>query len=86
MRPTLVGLLGVLVLLVLLLGLLWVLPALGAEPSPPSAGVLESGDPRSEGAGPGLIGSPLLILAGVVALGVATAVVTLMAARLRGRD
>ncbi len=60
--------------------------ALGADPSAvPSAApavVLESGDLRSDGAGPGLVGNPLLILGAVVALGVATAVVTFAVARL----
>ena len=59
--------------------------ALGADPSAiPSAApvVLESGDLRSDGAGPGLVGNPLLILGAVVALGVATAVVTFTVARL----
>jgi hypothetical protein len=60
--------------------------ALGADPSVvPTAApavVLESGDLRSDGAGPGLVGNPLLILGAVVALGVATAVVTFAVARL----
>ena len=60
--------------------------AWGADPSAvPSAApvvVLESGDLRSDGAGPGLVGNPLLILGAVVALGVATAVVTFTVARL----
>lgn len=63
--------------------------ALGADPSAvPSTGpavVLESGDLRSDGAGPGLVGNPLLILGAVVALGVATAVLTLVIARLTQR-
>jgi len=60
--------------------------AWGADPSAiPSAApvvVLEGGDLRSDGAGPGLVGNPLLILGAVVALGVATAVVTFAVARL----
>jgi hypothetical protein len=64
--------------------------AFGAEPSAaPSAlastaptAVLESGDLRSEGTGPGLVGNPLLILGAVVALGLGTAVLTLVIARL----
>ena len=60
--------------------------AVGAEPSSlPSAApalVLESGDLRSDGAGPGLVGNPLLILGAVVALGVETAVLTLVVVRL----
>ena len=63
--------------------------ALGAEPSAapsvvPAVGPA-SGDLRSEGAGPGLVGNPLLILAEVVALGVATALITLLVARLAQR-
>jgi hypothetical protein len=63
--------------------------ALGAEPSAVPSAVpalrLGSGDLRSEGAGPGLVGNPLLILAAVVALGVATALITLLVARLAQR-
>lgn len=59
--------------------------AAGAEPSTTPAGLLEGGDPRSDGAAPGLVGSPLMILLGVVALGVATALVTLVVARLTRR-
>ena len=63
--------------------------ALGAEPSAAPSAVpavgLASGDLRSEGAGPGLVGNPLLILAAVVALGVATALITLLVARLAQR-
>jgi hypothetical protein len=70
-------------------GLLFAL-AFGAEPSAtPSAiastlpaAVLESGDLRSEGTGPGLVGNPLLILGAVVALGLGTAALTLVVARL----
>ena len=63
--------------------------ALGAEPSPlPSPAavpVLESGDLRSEGSGPGLVGNPLLILGGVVLLGVVTALVTVVLVRVTRR-
>jgi hypothetical protein len=59
---------------------------LGAEASPAPTGLLEAGDPRSEGEGPGLVGNPLLILIAVVALGLATVVVTLIVARLAQRD
>lgn len=58
---------------------------LGAEPALTPAAVLEGGDPRSEGTAPGLVGSPLLVLAGVIALGLATALVTLVIARLTRR-
>jgi len=64
--------------------------ALGADPSAdPSAApaaVLEGGDFRSEGAGPGLVGNPLLILGAVVLLGLATAAVTVVIVRLSRRD
>jgi hypothetical protein len=70
-------------------------PALGApaslSPAPdvPAGGagdtLVQPGDPRSEGSGPGLVGDPLVILAGVVLLGVATAAVTAAAVRLSGR-
>ena len=73
----------------LAIGLLLVLaaaPALGAEPSASPGGILEGGDLRSEGEGPGVVGSPLAILAAVVILGVATALVTLALVRLSRRD
>ncbi len=67
--------------------------ALGAEPSPtlPSPSplppeLLEGGDLRSDGGGPGLVGSPLLILAAVIVLGLATAGATVVIARLTQRD
>ena len=47
--------------------------------------VLEAGDLRSEGSGPGLVGNPLLILGGVVLLGVLTAAATVVLARLTRR-
>ena len=60
--------------------------ALGADPGATPADLLESGDLRSEGEGPGLIGNPLLILLAVVGLGLATAVVTMLVVRLSRRD
>ena len=53
---------------------------LGADPSAPPA-VLVGGDPRSDGGGPGLVGSPLVVLAGVVGIGIATALLTALLAR-----
>lgn len=47
--------------------------------------VLEGGDLRSEGSGPGLVGNPLLVLGAVVILGASTAIVTLVLARLARR-
>ena len=55
--------------------------ALGAEPTSPPIEVLEGGDLRSEGEGPGLVGNPLLIFIAVVGLGFATAGVTALLAR-----
>jgi hypothetical protein len=60
--------------------------ALGADPSAIPADLVETGDLRSEGEGPGLVGSPLLILAGVVGLGLVTAAVTVVGVRLIRRD
>ena len=73
---------------------LWLLLAssgsvVGASPEPTvsptpaaSAGVIETGDPRSNGQGPGLVGSPVEILIGVVLLGVVAAGGTLLFLRL----
>ena len=47
--------------------------------------VLEGGDLRSDGGGPGLVGNPLLILGAVAALGAGTALVTVVVARLARR-
>jgi hypothetical protein len=58
--------------------------AVGADPTPGPVGLI-AGDPRSEGVGPGLVGSPLSVLVAVVALGVATAVITAVLARLLQR-
>lgn len=52
-------------------------------PSPASgAPVIGSGDSRSDGEGPGLVGSPVAIALGVVVLGFVTAVGTLVVLRL----
>ncbi len=59
---------------------------LGADPSFVPTELLEAVDPRSDGVGPGLVGNPLLILAAVIGLGLATALVTLLLARLLRRD
>jgi hypothetical protein len=55
-----------------------------ADPTPLPVGLI-AGDSRSEGVGPGLVGSPLGVLIAVVALGVATAMVTAVLARLLQR-
>ena len=59
--------------------------ALAAEPTAVPLVVLEGGDLRSEGEGPGLVGNPLLILLAVVGLGLATAVVTGLLVRVTRR-
>jgi len=66
--------------------LVWV-TALAADPTaaPTAQAVLAAGDLRSEGAGPGLVGNPLLILGAVVVLGLATALVTAVLLRLTRR-
>lgn len=58
------------------------LPARSASPEPP----IVAGDPRSEGEGPGIMGSPVVIALGVVALGVVTAAVTLLVLRLTRQE
>lgn len=52
----------------------------GADTSSP----IGTGDSRSDGEGPGLVGSPLAIALGVIILGVATAVGTLVVLRIGG--
>lgn len=63
--------------------------ATGADPtvapSPTPDLLLQSGDLRSEGEGPGLVGNPLLILGAVVLLGLATALTTVLAVRVLER-
>ena len=56
----------------------------GADPAATPA-VLVGGDPRSDGGGPGLVGSPLLVLAAVVVIGVTTALLTAALARVSRR-
>lgn len=56
--------------------------ALAASPSPsPAAG----GDPRSPGEGPGLVGNPVIAIAGVLAIGLGAVAATLAWLRLTGR-
>lgn len=54
--------------------------------SVPDADPVLRGDPRSEGEGPGIVGSPLAILLGVILLGLVTAGVTIAVVRLHGND
>ena len=80
-----VRVLAVACVLVVLLSVLLVAGVIGADPSPLPGELLAGGDPRSEGSGPGLVGSPVVVLLGVVALGVLTAAVTALVARLAQR-
>jgi hypothetical protein len=57
-----------------------------AEPTASAAADIAAGDPRSSGEGPGLVGSPLLVLGAVVALGIGTALLTALLLRLTRRD
>ena len=61
-------------------------PAVPASASP-SAGtiIIDTGDPRSNGQGPGLVGSPFAIAIGVVLLGVIAAGGTLLYLRVIDR-
>ena len=61
-------------------------PTAGVDLSPATLAVLEGGDPRSEGEGPGLVGSPLAILLGVIGLGIATAAITAVIVLVTRRD
>jgi hypothetical protein len=49
------------------------------------APVIGSGDSRSDGEGPGFVGSPVAIAVGVVVLGLATAIGTVVVLRVSGR-
>ena len=59
------------------LALLLLMPMAAAQGQYPAAspdpGVIGSGDPRSTGEGPGLVGNPLVIALGVVLLGMVAA-------------
>ena len=76
---------GAATMLALLLAALLAWPTLAADPTATPGALLAGGDPRSEGGGPGLVGSPLGVLLAVVVLGVATALVTVVLARLSRR-
>jgi hypothetical protein len=60
-------------------------PASAPEPSP-TPGFLDTGDPRSNGQGPGLVGSPFVVALGVVLLGILAAGGTLLYVRLTQPD
>lgn len=78
--------LGAAALAVLLLAVVVLAAEPSALPSAVSGELLQGGDPRSEGEGPGLVGNPLLILGVVVVLGLVTALATVIVARLLRRD
>ncbi len=59
--------------------------AVGATPGPEPS-LLVPGDPRSEGEGPGLIGSPVAVAVGVVVLGLLAAGGTIVILRLTRDD
>ena len=62
-------------------------PAASPAPQPsPTPGFLDTGDPRSNGQGPGLVGSPFAVAFGVVLLGVIAAGGTLLYVRLTQPD
>ena len=62
-------------------------PAASPAPQPsPTSGFLATGDPRSNGQGPGLVGSPFAIAFGVVLLGAVAAGGTLLYVRLTQPD
>jgi hypothetical protein len=82
---------GLMALLVLLLGpgsdlRLGGTARLAVGPAPvlaasPAASPVAGGDTRSAGEGPGLVGSPVLAIGGVLALGLAAAALTLLYVR-----
>ena len=79
------------IVLAISLLLWWSAMALGAEPAPTlipiatTGPVILGGDIRSDGAGPGLVGSPLAILLGVILLGAVTVAATMVIARFAKR-
>ncbi|CAN5469003.1 hypothetical protein BH24CHL9_BH24CHL9_00680 [soil metagenome] len=66
-------------------GIALMTPGPAVTPVRDDADVVSAGDPRSEGAGPGLVGNPLVVLLGVITLGLVTAVLTAVVVRLSGR-
>ena len=74
-------------LVLLSVGLAWALLAAvttTALAASPGATAASGGDPRSSGQGPGLVGEPLLAIAGVLAIGIAAVVLTLLYVRATG--
>ena len=63
-------------------------PATTLDPVTASAApdqAIDTGDPRSDGQGPGIVGEPLLVLLGIVVIGAVTVVTTVLVARATGR-
>jgi hypothetical protein len=85
-RPLVAALALGLGLVSLTIGVVWAFlgavtaTALAASPAPSAAG----GDPRSSGQGPGLVGDPLIAVALVIGIGLATTVATIGYVRLTG--
>jgi hypothetical protein len=69
------------VLMLLALVMAFAGTALAATPVPTT---VPGGDPRSAGEGPGLVGTPVVAIAIVFALGIAAAAITLVYVRLTG--
>lgn len=66
----------------ILAALVLLVAALDARAASPSPAAPPGGDPRSAGAGPGLIGDPLMAITVVLAIGVAAALATYLYVRL----
>ena len=60
-------------------------PVRAQAPQPSPATVIVAGDPRSDGEGPGLVGSPIEIALAVVLLGLVTVAGTVTVLRLTRR-
>lgn len=73
--------LPVLLALLVLLSLATPIVGLAASPTPGPA----AGDPRSAGEGPGFVGAPGLAILGVLVIGAASAVLTLLYVRTTAR-
>jgi hypothetical protein len=85
-RPLIAALALAVGLVALTIGVVWaflggfVTTVLAASPNPSAGG----GDPRSSGQGPGLVGDPLMAVALVLAIGLATTLATIGYVRLTG--
>jgi hypothetical protein len=63
----------------------WLMYASQAYAASPGPTAGPGGDPRSSGQGPGLVGDPLAALVAVLAIGLATVVLTLVYLRMTAR-